>query len=237
MKDQRESRKVEAAPEHYDVAIMGGGIAGLTLALQIKKARPATTIVVIERQKHPLPEAAHKVGESTVELAAHYLRDVLDLEEHLRTQQLPKFGLRMFFSAGDNRDITRRVELGHAVRPPAAVGTYQLDRGRLENELGRELPRRGIAFLDGCKVQKISLQPEAEYHRLRVLDEAGGRRDILARWVLDGSGRTGLLKRQLGLAKKVGHVANAVWFRVGHPIDSSWITLGQQSRERLEVAL
>ncbi len=53
------------------------------------------------------PEAAHKVGESTVEIAAHYLRDILGLEEHLHTQHVRKFGLRMFFSFDGNQDITR----------------------------------------------------------------------------------------------------------------------------------
>ena len=57
--------------EQYDVAILGGGIAGLTLALQLKKVRNTIRVVVIERQKHPVPEAAHKVGESTVEILAH----------------------------------------------------------------------------------------------------------------------------------------------------------------------
>src|SRR4051812_45308577 len=119
-----------AEADQYDVAILGGGMAGLTLALQLKKTRPTISIVVIEKQPHPVPEAAHKVGESTVEIAAHYLRDVLGLEEHLRSQQLRKFGLRMFFSADDNQDITRRVELGSTIYPPLC--TYQLDRGRLE---------------------------------------------------------------------------------------------------------
>src|SRR5262249_4086956 len=85
-------------PHEYDVAIVGGGLAGLTLALQLKKARPATSILVIEKQKHPVPEAAHKVGESTVEIGARYLRDILGLREHLETQQLIKYSLRFFFS-------------------------------------------------------------------------------------------------------------------------------------------
>jgi 2-polyprenyl-6-methoxyphenol hydroxylase-like FAD-dependent oxidoreductase len=213
---QAQRTTADIATDQYDVAILGGGMAGLTLALQLKKARPATRILVIERQTHPVPEAAHKVGESTVEIAAHYLRDVLGLEAHLQTQQLRKFGLRMFFSAAGNHDITRRVELGSTIFPPLC--TYQLDRGRLENALGSDLAQQGIPFLDGCKVQKISLQPQGEYHHLHVL-HAGSERAIQARWVVDASGRNALLKRQLGLVKKVDHTANAVWFRVGHPID------------------
>ena len=35
-----------------------------------------------------------------------------------------------------------------------------------------------------------------------------------SRWVVDASGRAGLLRRQLGLKREVTHGANAVWFRV-----------------------
>src|SRR5579859_3294719 len=215
---EEQNKTTEVSPDKYDVAIIGGGVAGLMLALELKKTRPATSILVIEKQEHPVPEAAHKVGESTVEITGYYLRSVLGLEEHLQTQQLPKFGLRMFFSAGNNQDITRRVELGHAVLPPRRVATYQLDRGRLENTLGEMLPQQGINFIYGYKVQKISLQPESDVHRLQIRNGDNGR-TIHARWLVDASGRSTLLQRQLGLAKKVDHNANAVRFRVGYPID------------------
>ncbi|MBV9689304.1 MAG: tryptophan 7-halogenase [Ktedonobacteraceae bacterium] len=214
--------RVNTKEELYDVAILGGGMAGLTLALQLKQRRSATRILVIEKQQHPVPEAAHKVDESTVEIAAYYLQDVLGLQEHLQTQQLRKFGLRMFFSTVDNQDISRRVEYGQIAQAP--LSTYQLDRGRLENALGRELPRQGIAFLDGCKVQEIALHPQSDVHRLYIQQD-GYERELQARWVVDASGRSSLLKRQLGLAKKVSHHANAVWFRVGYPIDiDTWST-------------
>jgi len=210
------AQHTDTSSHEYDVAILGGGIAGLTLALQLQQSCPTARILVIEKQTYPFPEAAHKVGESTVEIAAHYLRDILGLEEHLETQQIRKFGLRMFFSTQDNRDITRRVELGSTVFPP--LSTYQLDRGRLENALSALLPQRGISLLDGCKVQQVDLHSDSELHRLRILHEET-EREIAARWVIDATGRSSLLKRQLGLAKKGNHHANSVWFRIGHPID------------------
>src|SRR5206468_2627365 len=89
---------------------------------------------------------------------------------------------------------------------------------RFENALSGLLPEQGITLLDGCKVQQVDLQPQSDMHNLRVLQE-GHEREIAARWVVDATGRSSLLKRQLGLAKKVNHHANAVWFRIGHPID------------------
>lgn len=215
------------ASRGYDVVIIGGGAAGLTLALELKKARPEISILLAEKQHHPVPETAHKVGESTVEIAAHYLRDVLGLGEHLAQEQLNKFGLRIFFTHGDNSDITRRVELGHAVRPPHGVGTYQVDRGRLENALGRQLQALGVPFLTGCRVQAVTLQPEQDHHLVRIATHEGAE-TVQTRWVVDATGRSSLLKRQLGLARSVGHHANAVWFRIGCPID-----IGQWSDDPL----
>ena len=205
-----------AGPDHYDVVIMGGGVAGLTLALHLRRARPDARVLVVERQQHPVPETTHKVGESTVEIAAHYLRDILGLGDHLETRQIRKFGLRMFFSKHGNTDIAERVELGSSEFPPHA--TYQLDRGRLENELGRLCHEQGVDLLTGGRVQQVDLDADRPHHRLRVAAN-GEERDVWARWVIDATGRNHLLQRKLGLHKEVGHTANAAWFRVGHPID------------------
>ena len=61
----------------FDVVICGGGLAGLTLARQLKLELPELSVAVIDRFKHPLPEAVFKVGESSVELGTFYFSKTL----------------------------------------------------------------------------------------------------------------------------------------------------------------
>jgi flavin-dependent dehydrogenase len=201
------------ARTHYDVVILGGGLAGLTLARQLKRARPETSVLVTERQQHPVPEAAYKVGESTNEVGAYYLSDVLGLKEHLETEQIRKLALRFFFTAGDNTDIVRRGEIG--VSDFTAVPGYQIDRGRIENALWSGNRELGVDLLEDCKVRDVSFGAERHVVSLLRHEREFG---VTARWVVDATGRAGLLKRKLGLAEEVGHDANAAWFRIGDMI-------------------
>src|SRR3954462_10063919 len=116
-----------------DVVIAGGGLAGLCLARQLHLEAPDLQVLVVEKRQHPVREAAFKVGESSVEIGAHYFQKRLGLEAHLRGRQLEKLGLRYFFTRGDTRALAYHFELAPPTFPP--VPSFQLDRGRLENQL------------------------------------------------------------------------------------------------------
>ena len=193
----------------YDAVIAGGGLAGLTLARQLRIEAPHLRVLVLEKRRHPVREAAFKVGESSVEIGAHYFSSVLGLEPVLRAQHLEKLGLRYFFPQGSNDDIARRTELG----PPSfpTVPSFQLDRGRLENWLLTAARDSGVEVLDDCAVKRIELKPGN--HTIEFAGP-GGSGTVQTRWLVDASGRSGLVRRQLGLTRTVTHGANAAWFRV-----------------------
>lgn len=195
---------------HCDVAILGGGLAGLTLALQCRQALPDASITVLEKRAHPVTEAAFKVGESTVEAAAHYFGDVLGLREHIQQEQLPKLGLRFFFPAGDNGRIEERLELGGKRYAPCP--SYQLDRGRFENFLADRCLQQRIRFVDRATVKQFDVARFGRQHTV-AYEHAGQTQSIAARWLVDASGRRAFLKRQLGLGADSPHVGNSVWFR------------------------
>ncbi|WP_183421845.1 tryptophan 7-halogenase [Luteibacter sp. Sphag1AF] len=205
-----------ATSVRHDIVILGGGLAGLTLAMQLRAQHPELDIVVLERREHPLPVAAHKVGESTVEIAAHYFAHTLGLREHLEKDHIRKFGFRFFFSEGRN-DLGDVTELG--VSQVLPTPSYQLDRGILENFLGEEALRRGIDFRDGANVKAFDIGHGDDEHTVRYTDAQGATHHLSCRWLLDASGRTAFIRRKLDLTRDNGHHANAVWFRINDRLE------------------
>jgi flavin-dependent dehydrogenase len=234
------SRQPTGPKLDHDIIILGGGLAGLTLALQLRQRHPELDVLVLERRPHPVPEAAHKVGESTVEIGAHYFQEVLGLKQHLVDKQLKKFGFRFFFSDGQ-KDFAQVTELG--VSRSLSVPSWQIDRGIFENFLGEEAQRQGVRFLDSALINKVGLANDKHGAHQVTWKQAGaddsspatrsaascGTETRSARWVVDATGRAGLIKRQLGLARENEHAAHAVWFRVSEHIrvddwsdDAAW---------------
>ena len=197
-----------------DVLILGGGLAGLSLAIQLRRELPHVSVRVLERNRHPVPEAAFKIGESTVEIGAHYFDAVLGLKQHLDAHQIRKFGFRFFFNDGCD-DIAQVTELG--VSRVFATPAYQLDRGIFENFLAQRATELGAGFIDGAIVRTIDLADDASDHAVRYTRD-GSEHLANASWIIDASGRAGLLKRKLDLAEPNAHDANAIWFRIADRI-------------------
>jgi 2-polyprenyl-6-methoxyphenol hydroxylase-like FAD-dependent oxidoreductase len=203
-----------------DIAILGGGLAGLTLSLQLRQQHPDIGITVIERRHHPVPESAHKVGESTVEIGAHYLAEVIGLKDHLDQDHLRKYGLRVFFDAGKHDDLSCAGELGasHLL----TLRSYQIDRGVLENHLAERAQSENIALIGGASVTDVVLGDDDGPHQVSFRCEQQ-EQVLSARWVVDAMSRGSVIKRRLGLAEENGHYCSSVWFRIADRIDiSQW---------------
>ncbi|WP_038182362.1 NAD(P)/FAD-dependent oxidoreductase [Vibrio rhizosphaerae] len=201
--------------QQTDVLILGGGLAGLTLARQLRMEMPELDIIVLERSKRPAPEACYKVGESSVEVAAHYFAERLELREHIDNEQLPKLGLRYFFPQGENRDVTKRFEIGPSEFP--VTPSYQLDRGRFENYLHELNVDNGIEIHTKAKVQQVTLNSE-EMHEVKYM-HGSEVKSIQSKWLVDATGRNQLIKRKLNLEKDSNLHNDAVWFRLDAEVD------------------
>lgn len=196
----------------YDVAIIGAGLAGMTLALQLRQQDPELSIAVIERNALPPPVAAHKVGESTVEIGAHYLAQTLGLGAMLENEHLRKFGLRLFFGAGRHNDLAHADELGASRLLPAI--SYQIDRGRLESDIAALLQKNDVDVFDNSKARISQIANGSGRRHSLSIRRPDGSTTLGARWLIDAGSRSASIKRKLNLAEPSGHRISSAWFRI-----------------------
>ena len=203
------------AETKFDIIILGGGLAGLTFARQMLMKHPDLDVAIVEKRRFPVCETTHKVGESSVEIGAHYFGEELKLKKHLTEEQLPKFGLRFFFKDAF-QTFAEGTEVGGSTFFTAP--SYQLDRGRFENFLVDADRDMGAKIFDGARIRAVVLDA-AEHHQELTNHEVtfvreGDEQTIRSRWIVDASGRASFLKRQLKLEEDLGHDINAAWFRI-----------------------
>ncbi len=194
--------------KQVDVAILGGGLAGNLLARQLRRTLPDLSVALFEREV----ERAYKVGESTVEIAAHYLVKRMGLSTYLYKEHLPKNGLRFFFDSAD-RDLRLEdmSEIGINGLPP--YPSFQLDRARLERDLLVMNRAAGVDVRLPAKVSKLALGADGARHQFTV-DESGERSEWSARWVVDATGRESLVAKMRDLRlPEPSHRIAASWGR------------------------
>lgn len=199
----------ESATPVYDVLIVGAGLAGLTLSQQLLDADPALRICLVHNRRFPNAEKVHKVGESTVEIGAYYLREIVGCGHHLEGDHLRKMGLRFIRTSQ-----TGYREMGLPTYPYHR--TYQIDRGRLENHLHERLIDR-VTLLETMKA--VDTVREEDAYRTCVRDQRGALSTLRSRWIVDASGRGRMLMRKFGLQTDTGIDHSAVWFRLAGKVD------------------
>src|SRR5262245_13178477 len=138
---------------HYDVVILGAGIAGLTLARHLLMYSGKNVLLLEKRSQ--IPPTRQKVGESSVQVQGYYLGKVLDLEEHLLREHFLKNNLRFYWPTPGRSNKGYEDYSQSYIRSLSNICTYQLDRNKLEGELLRlnsENPRftfkAGVSSLD-----------------------------------------------------------------------------------------
>lgn len=195
------------ARPHMDVAIIGGGPAGASLAAYLAKAGAKCT--VFEGELFPRPH----VGESLVPSSTRVFQE-LDFLKEMEARRFPrKYGAGWTASGSihvyghdwegmspdqihPNTEALIRFE--EREQPGVDLNyTYHVDRGEFDNALLQHASRLGAAVHEGVKVEGVRFD-DGPYPRVRYL--VGGREaESTAHIVVDASGRRTLLGNQLKL--------------------------------------
>ena len=192
--------------ERFDVAIVGGGMAGGLLARQLRREVPDARVLQVEKSR----ERSFKVGESTVDVCGKYLTKRLGLSRYLYENHLPKNGLRFFFDREDRRaELSEMSEIGSTGLLP--FPSFQLDRARFDADLSEMNAADGVDVREGVKVSAI--RSAGAEHELDLEEDAIATGTVRARWVIDASGRASLLARQKQLRTTSSLRHAAVWGR------------------------
>ena len=195
---------------HYNIAIIGAGLAGLSLARQTL-LRSRKTILLLDRSAD-VPTRRQKLGESTVQVGGYYLSKVLDLEEYLMREHFLKYNLRFYWKRpGAPNDSYEQYDSCY-IRTLSNIAGYQVNRNTLEAELLRlnsEDPQ--CIFRAGIKKLEVSLS-ESGPHSLHF---SAGNKAVAATadWVVDTTGRGKFLSRrmELGQPSPIRHGSSFVW--------------------------
>lgn len=191
-------------PDRYDAIVIGGAFSGAAFSLLLKRWRPDTRILIVEQSE----AFDWKVGEATVEISSFMLSRVLGLHDFLAREQLPKHGLRYWFSDGPGRNLAEMTEVGPMEVP--RLPAYQLDRAIMDEKLLDLARQEGVEVLRPAKL----LEADLGWPESRVTVEDGQPRRLTARWVLDASGRHAFLARRLRLLERTeAHPTAAAWGR------------------------
>jgi len=178
-----------------DVIVIGGGPGGSAIGSYL--AMNGYKVALFEREIHP----REHVGESLVPATNRVLEDIGFWDKMGNYGWVPKPGATWTSYKGR---VGSEVVITFADVKMENINqdyTYHVDRARFDNELLKHAQTLGVRVIEGANVMRMTIDDSghATGVRVRILDKE---MEFTSRFVVDASGRRGLVGKQLGLWQK-----------------------------------
>lgn len=155
----------------YDVAVIGGGLSGLTLSIQL--AQLGWTVVLLEKEKYPF----HRVCGEYISMESW---DFLErLGYPLSTLDLPRIKKLIVSAPG-----------GNSVSHPLPLGGFGISRYKIDSGLARLAVQSGVQLREETTVRSVHLKQSyfsvegsgAQYRAKVVCGSFGKRSNLDIKW-------------------------------------------------------
>lgn len=185
----------------YDVAIIGGGLAGLSLSIQL--ARWGHSVLLMEKETYPF----HRVCGEYISMESWNFLEQLGVQ--LSSMQLPKIQ-QLIVTAPNGRALTQKLPLGG----------FGISRFILDELLKNLALENGVTVLEGCKVEEVVFEEDGfnittgkGNYRTRIAAGSFGKRSSL-----DIKWKRPFVLRKTG--RLVNHVGVKYHIRTRFPVDT-----------------
>lgn len=182
-----------------DVAVIGGGPLGMFYAMWVKRFRPESKVLVLERRLHPV----HKVGESTLSTTVRAFMAMGLTLPVMRRLFGNKAGLRWFYTNEQSDELQGHFDIVDIEE------TYQVERRVLETALQYLMrTRENMDIRTGTQVFIRNSDLDGDIKHLACQDEDGNPFTVHAKVVCDASGPASVLPRHFDVYRKAPELHN-----------------------------
>lgn len=176
---------------HCDVLVIGGGPAGATAAALLATRGYAVTL--LEKAHHP----RFHIGESLLP-ANLPLLEKLGVADEVKAIGMKKWGAEFVSPWHAHKQVFEFADAMDKSMPMA----YQVRRSEFDEILIRNASRKNARVVEGCQVQEVNFLPENAGASIKAKHEDGAVETVLARFVLDASGRDTFLGNRFKTKKR-----------------------------------
>lgn len=184
--------------EGYDIAIVGGGPAGSTLATLVRKYHPELSVVILEKERFP----REHVGESHLPAISGILHEMGAWDKVEEANFPIKIGASLTWGRDNESwdfDFFPVEEFKDEPRPAKFEGqrtytAFQVDRAQYDDILLRHAASMGVEVREETRVAAVRTDGD----RVAGFELESGE-VVTARYYVDASGASGFVRRALGI--------------------------------------